>query len=140
MLVTKICQHSERKIFRFFLPGRSSTAKRILSFEYRDPTPLVRHMKVHGENLYYYWLISDKPQKVSQSASTFYVLKRFFLPPPIKCLLVKRAGKIMRGNPSIRYHSLYSKQYFVFILLNKYIVSNEMYLLRLTRTIMPFDV
>lgn len=111
LLVAEICQRLERKIFRFFLPGRSSTAKRILSFEYRDPTPLVRHMKVYGENLYYHWLISDKPQKVSQSASTFYVLKRFFLPPPIKCLLVERAGKIMRGKSSIVYRSFQSKQY-----------------------------
>lgn len=36
-------------------------------------------MEVYRENLHYHWLISDKPQKVSQSAPTFYVLMRFFL-------------------------------------------------------------
>lgn len=42
----------------------------------------MRHMEVYGENPLSHWFISDKPQKVSQSATTFYLFEHFFFTPP----------------------------------------------------------
>lgn len=94
--IRSICQRDPRKIFGFFLPGTgSATAKRILQLRISRPhATCAAYDQCTGKISHYHWLISDKPQKVSQSALTFYVWCVSFCPPPDKMSAGRKGGKI----------------------------------------------